>query len=249
MTKDERQKIILHEASIHNRVLLNDLAALLAVSADTVRRDIIELDKNDEIIRVHGGAQAKSFQPYSYNINTVYSHNEKTSIAEKALTFIEPGSVSLISGGTTNFELARLIPNDLKATFFTPSLPIAMQLINCKGLEVIFLGGRLSKESQIAIGGNVIHSLTEIKCDNCFLGTGYLDIDHGLSEFDWEVVQLKKAMINSSKNIISLSISEKLETQQRYKVCDVETITTLITELNPNSEQLGKYKIKGIHVL
>ncbi|VAW28589.1 hypothetical protein MNBD_BACTEROID06-272, partial [hydrothermal vent metagenome] len=51
MTKDERQKIILHEASIHNRVLLNDLAALLAVSADTVRRDIIELDKNDEIIR------------------------------------------------------------------------------------------------------------------------------------------------------------------------------------------------------
>lgn len=249
MTKNERQNIILHEASIHNRVLLNDLANALSVSVDTVRRDIIELDKNKKIIRVHGGAQAISFQPYSFDSKTVYSHDEKSIIAAKALPLIEPNSVSLISGGTTNFELARIIPNDLKATFFTPSLPIAMQLIECEGLDVIFLGGRLSKESQIAVGGNVIHSLADIKCDNCFLGTGYLDIDNGLSEFDWEVVQLKKAMINSSKNIISLSISEKLGTQQRYKVCGVETITTLITELAPTSERLNKYKLKGIHVL
>jgi len=249
MNKLERQKIILHEASIHNRVLLNDLSTLLNVSVDTVRRDIIELDKKEKIIRVHGGAQAIGFQPYTYDTQAVYSHDEKTIIAKKALEIIVPNSVSLISGGTSNLELARLIPNNLNATFFTPSLPIAMQLIKCEGLEVIFLGGRLSKESQIALGGNVIHTLAKIKFDNCFLGTSYLDVEYGLSEFDWEVVQLKKAMIASSKNIVSLSISEKLGTQQRYKICDVETINTLVTELDPKEAQLEIYKNKGIQLL
>ena len=249
MTKKERQNRILLEANIHNRVLLNDLASILKVSVDTVRRDIIELDKKEQILRVHGGAQAITFQPYSYDADSVYSYDNKSKIAEKALTLINPNSVSLMSGGTTNLELARIIPNDVIATFFTPSLPIAMQLIEHDGLEVIFLGGRLSKESQIALGGNVIHTLATIKFDNCFLGTSYLDVEYGLSEFDWEVVQLKKAMIASSNNVVSLSISEKLGTQQRYKVCDIETINTLVTELDPASEELKIYKTKGIQIL
>ncbi len=249
MNKIERQNIILHEASIHNRVLLNDLATLLNVSADTIRRDIIELDNDSKIKRIHGGAQAISYQPYSYNAQTVYARDKKLVIAQKAVSLIAPNSVSLISGGTTNLELARVIPNDLEATFFTPSLPIAMQLIECEELEVIFLGGRLSKESQIALGGNVIHTLAEIKFDNCFLGTSYLDVEHGLTEPDWEVVQLKKAMIKASKKIISLSIFEKLGTIQRYKVCDITTINTLVTELEPNNNLLQNYQNKGLEIL
>ncbi len=249
MTKNERKNIILHEASIHNRVLLNDLAILLNVSVDTVRRDIIELDKKNEITRIHGGAQAKSFQPYSFKSGSIYSHDQKLKIAKKAIGLIKPNSVSLISGGTTNFELARLIPHTLNATFFTPSLPIAMQLLERKGLEVISIGGKLSKDSQIALGGNVLNTLSGIRFDNCFLGTSYLDIKYGLTELDWEVVQLKKAMINSSSHIISLSISEKLGTIQRYKVCDIETIDTLVTELDPNCTELNKFNSQGIQLL
>ena len=249
MTKKERQNIILQEANIHNRVLLNDLASLLNVSVDTVRRDIIELDQDKKLIRIHGGAQAKSFQPYSFKTDSIYSHDLKLKIAQKALKLIQPNSISLISGGTTNLELARIIPHDLKATFFTPSLPIAMQLIERKGLEVIFLGGRLSKDSQISIGGNVINALSEIKFDNCFLGTSYLDAQHGLTELDWEVVQLKKAMVRSSKHIISLAISEKFGSIQRYKICDTDAIGTLVTELDPSNEKLNLFQTLGIEVL
>lgn len=249
MTKKERQNRILLEANVHNRVLLNDLASLLNVSVDTVRRDIIELDQNEEITRIHGGAQAKSFQPYSLKKNSIYSHDLKLKIAQKAVKLIQPNSVSLISGGTTNLELARTIPHELKAVFFTPSLPIAMQLIEKKGLEVIFLGGRLSKESQISIGGNVINALSQIKFDNCFLGTSYLDAQNGLTELDWEVVQLKKAMVRSSNHVISLTISEKIGSIQRYKICDTDTIGTLVTELDPTDEKLSLFKPQGIDVL
>ncbi len=248
MTKEERKQTILHEASIHNRVLLNDLAIQLKVSIDTIRRDIIELDKEDKIIRTHGGAQTKSYIPYAYNSNTVYARKNKVLIAKKAIELVTQNSISLISGGTTNFELARAIPNDVQATFFTPSLPIAMQLLEHKNLEVIFLGGRLSNESKIALGGNVLNELSEISFDNCFLGTSYLDVKKGLTELDWEVVQLKKAMVRASNKIISLSIFEKLDTVQRYKVCDIDAIDILVTELDATDSRLKKFRRSGLEL-
>jgi DeoR/GlpR family transcriptional regulator of sugar metabolism len=249
MAKEDRQKIILREVRLHNRVLLNDLAVLLEVSPDTVRRDIIELDTKQKILRVHGGAQAISYQPYNYNAHEIYFHDEKMKIAAKAVSLVEEGSISLISGGTTNLELARILPDDLQATFFTPSLPIAMQLLEHAGIEVIFLGGRLSRNSQIALGGNVLNTLANIKFDNCFLGTSYLDPDHGLTEFDWEVVQLKKAMISAARKIISLTISEKFGSTQRYKVCNIESINILVTELDTRDEKLKQFHNRGVDIL
>lgn len=249
MIKKDRQNIIIREVRLHNRVLINDLAVLLEVSPDTVRRDIIELDKSEKLLRVHGGAQALGYQPYNYNTHEIFFHDEKMKIAAKAAPLVEENSVSLISGGTTNLELATALPEGLKATFFTPSLPIAMKLLTHENIEVIFLGGKLSRSSQIALGGNVLNALADIKFDNCFLGTSYLDPDRGLTEFDWEVVQLKKAMISAASRVISLTISEKLGSSQRYKVCDLDRIDTLVTELSFPDTKLTEYKNHGIEIL
>lgn len=75
-----------------------------------------------------------------------------------------------------------------------------------------------------------------------FLDPAILDAESGLTDFDLEVVQLKKAMIRSSKQIISLSISEKLGTLLGYKVCDLATIDTLVTELDPYSSNFENYR-------
>ena len=240
--KQDRQNIILKEVSIHNRVLLKDLAQMLNVSNDTVRRDVIELDKNGLLKKVHGGAVANGYKIYSSNSsNNVYAAAKKAIIAQKAVQLIDSDSIILISGGTTNLELVRHLPEDLRATFFTPSLPIAIELLNHPNIDVIFIGGKLSREAQISYGGSAINTLKEIKVDLCFLGTGYLDAMHGLTEFDWEVVQMKKAMISASRKIISLTISEKLNSTHRYKIGDINIIDVLITELEHNAEILKPY--------
>ena len=249
MNKRERQRLILREVRLHNRILIIELANLLDVSGDTIRRDIIELDKLHKLKRVHGGAHAIGYQPYNYNAREIFFHKEKMKIAAKSVPLILENSVSLISGGTTNLELARILDDDIEATFFTPSLPIAMQLLEHKKLEVIMLGGRLSSESQIAYGGNVLNAMANIRFDNCFLGTNYLDHNNGLTEFDWDVVQLKKAMIASSSKIISLTVSGKLGTGQRYKVCELEKIDTLVTELDPQHPSLESYQDRGMNIL
>ncbi|TRX50934.1 DeoR/GlpR transcriptional regulator [Fulvivirga sp. M361] len=247
--KRDRQQFILHEVRTHSRVLLADLAHLLNVSMDTVRRDITELDEAKKLKKVHGGAISIGFH-YSNDVNRdIYAFENKAIIAKKAVELIEPDSVILISGGTTNLELVKRLPAKLNATFFTPSLPVALELMQHENIEVIFIGGKLSRDAQITIGGSALNTLSEIKVDLCFLGTGYLDPANGLTEFDWEVVQMKKAMINASKKVISLTISEKLNSTQRYKICEIQSISGLITELDVTAEILTPYRDQNITVI
>ncbi|MEM0933656.1 MAG: DeoR/GlpR family DNA-binding transcription regulator [Bacteroidota bacterium] len=249
MLKEERHQFILNEVRIHNKVLLTDIADLLKVSVDTVRRDIKELHRSEQLKKVHGGAVSLGFNTYSPVGKKVYSLEKKSQIAEKAITLLKEGQVILLSGGTTNLELARRLPTKMKLTCFTPSLPIAVQLLTKTNIEVIFIGGRLSKDSQITIGGSAINMLSEIKVDICFLGTNSIHPLEGLTEFDWEIVQMKKAMIHSSRKVVSPCISEKIGSLQRYKICGVEEIDVLITELEPWDIKLDAFKTMNLQVL
>ncbi len=251
LKKQQRHQIILDEVHIHNRVLLTDLSSALQVSMDTVRRDVKELDELKKLKKVHGGAVSNGFNIYSDREREIYELGSKSIIAKKAVSLLNKGDVVLITGGSTNLEFAKLLPHKLDLTFFTPSLPMAIELLNnaSKNDEVIFIGGKLSRGSQLATGGSAISILSEIKADVCFLGTGYLDVKEGVTAIDWEIAQLKKAIINTSKKLVSLTISEKLNTINRYKICDINAIDVLVTELDPNSTILDQYRERNIKLI
>lgn len=249
MLKEERHRTILSEVSLHNRVLLTDIADKLAVSIDTVRRDVKELDAKNRLRKVHGGAISLGFSDFNPSRNNIYALDQKTEIAKKAITLLKEDCAILIDGGTTCLELARLIPVTYRICCFTLSLPVAFELLHKPNVETIFIGGTLSKEAQIAMGPHTIHNLSEIKVDYAFIGTGYVDATYGLTEFDWDIVQTKKAVIKASKRAILLSISEKLNSQHRYKTCGINEIDTMVTELDPQHELLAAFRDQDLKLM
>lgn len=248
MLKGERQAYILHQLNLHNKVLSADLSIQMKVSEDTIRRDLNELHDNNKIIKVHGGALSKSFHK-TFSNGFVYGLDSKKTIVQKVLPFIKDGMFVLTSGGTTVTELAHILPEDLKATFFTVSLTAALEYSNHPNIEVIFVGDKIAKESQIAIGGEAISKINSIKADLCIMGVNAFDAEAGLTENDWEVVQVKKAMMQASQKTMLLTISEKLNSVQRIRVADAGQIDYLITELEPTNPSLMSYVSKGINVL
>lgn len=248
MLKKERQAFILRQVNLHNKVLSIDLSQEMKVSEDTIRRDLNEMAQTNMLIKVHGGALSKSFH-LSIPSNQVYALSGKKSIAHKASKLIKDGMFVLTSGGTTIIELAKSLPPELNATFITVSLPAAYEYIHHPNIEVIFIGDKISKNAQIAVGGEAISKIKSIKADLCFLGTNAIDIENGITDNDWDVVQVKKAMIESSQKVVSLAIAEKLNSCQRIKVCELNKIHTLITELDPGDIQLQAYLNKGIEIL
>ncbi|MBP6024119.1 DeoR/GlpR family DNA-binding transcription regulator [Ferruginibacter sp.] len=248
MLKKERQAFILHNVNLHNRVLSSDLSSAINVSEDTIRRDLQELSDHNKLIKVHGGALSKSFHS-SFNSSKVYAIENKKKIAQKAASLIKDGMFVLTSGGTTIIELAKALPENLHATFITGSLPSAIEYMHHPNIDVIIIGDKLSKNSQITVGGEAIAKIKQIKADLCFVGTNALSLEHGLTDNDWEVVQVKKAMIEASEKVVSLTISEKLNSTQPIRICEINEIDILITELDENDKLLKPYNKSGLTII
>ena len=247
MLKKERQALILHNVNLHNRILVGDLSEEIKVSEDTIRRDLHELSEDGKLIKVHGGALSKSFHN-SFNLSSVYAVDSKKMIAQKAVKLIKDGMFVLTSGGTTIIEMAKALPENLHATFITGSVPAAFEYMHHPNIEIILIGDKLSKSSQITVGGEAISKIKQIRADICFLGINALHVEHGLTDNDWEVVQVKKAMMESSQKTVVLTISEKVNTTQRIRICDTKALDVLITELDADDQQLQTFKNIGLQI-
>lgn len=249
MLKKERQAYILHQVNLHNKVLSSSLSTEIHVSEDTIRRDLQELAEEGKIIKVHGGALSPSFNQVYYPADNVYSHTEKKSIARKASSLIRDGMFVLTSGGTTVIEMARTLPPGLKATFISGSIPAILEYMQHPTIDVILIGDKVSKNAKITVGADAISKIRQIRADICILGINAINLENGITDNDWDVVQLKKAMIESAQKVICLSISEKINTLQPIHICDIGKIDTLITELPADDPLLLPYKNAGIEVL
>lgn len=249
MLKKERQSYILQQINLHNKVLSSTLSMDIQVSEDTIRRDLIELSEEGKLIKVHGGALSRSFSQVHIPSDGVYSQHQKKRIAQKAIGLIDNGMFVLTSGGTTIVEMAKMLPASLKATFISGSIAAILEYMDHPNIEVILIGDKISKSAKITVGSEAIAKIKQIKADICFLGTNAIDLQHGITDNDWEVVQLKKAMIESSKKVVCLSIAEKINSAQPIQICQLNKIDILITELDPDDESLKPYVEAGIQVL
>jgi len=249
MLKRERQAYIVHQVNLHNKVLSASLSAEIDVSEDTIRRDLMELSEGGRLIKVHGGALSLAFNDITYPSKKIYSQDNKKIIANKAAALIKDGMFVLTGGGTTVVEMARSLPVGLTATFISGSIPAVVEYMHHPNIEVIVIGDKLSKNSKITLGADALARIKSLKPDLCFLGINAIDLNHGITDNDWDVVQLKQAMISSSQKTVCLTIAEKLNSFQPIQICKLLDIDILITELPPDDVRLQPYVAAGITVL
>ncbi len=94
-----------------------------------------------------------------------------------------------------------------------------------------------------------MNTIRHIRPDLCFMGTNSIDSKTGLTDSDWEVVEVKKSMVDVSDKVVILTISDKLESVQKIRICDNSCIDYLITELDSDANILRSFKELGIKIL
>ena len=247
LQKKERKSLILKQVNIHTRLMYNDLVTLIDVSEDTIRRDVNELAEEGQLIRIKGGAMSAAYH-YGDDAKT-YAQSNKLVIAEKTLSLLQDDIVVLIGGGTTVREFIKKIPATLRATFLTVNVLTAVELLDKPMIRTIMIGGQVSTYSQMTVSGEVFEYLAGIRPDLCIMGTNAIDSNSGLTDSDWETIQVKKAMIKAADKIAIVAISEKLNSSMQMKIADTGEIDYLITELPPDSPELQPYGGKNLTIL
>ncbi len=248
MLKQERQSLILAEVTAHNKVHSADLSTKLNVSEDTIRRDLKELAEEGYVKKVHGGAMANPVSPPKVRSEHVTNRSERLEIIRKCLPLIKNNAVLIMEGEETSILLAQHIPQDLELTIFTNSLPIANQLLQFHNVDTFILGGHLSGKNRSTKGMDVIHTLSEIHADVCFMELRAIHADIGITDSDREYAVTKKAMIKAASNLVSYCLSKDIGGVQPFKVETLDAVGRLLTELDPSHSSLDKFKSKGVDV-
>ncbi len=247
LQKKERKQLIIKQVNIHTRLLFADLVKLIDVSEDTIRRDVNELAEEGQLIRIKGGAMSAAY--HIGDDSKTYSRNNKLVIADKTLSLLKDDMIVLIGGGTTIREFVKRIPNTLRATFLTVNPMTAVELLDKPLIKTIMIGGQISAYSQMTVSGEVFEYLANIKADLCIVGINAIDVHSGLTDSDWETIQVKKAMIKAAAKVAVLTISEKLNSSMQMKIADLTEIDYLVTELSPDDAALQDYKARNLVIV
>jgi DeoR/GlpR family transcriptional regulator of sugar metabolism len=249
MLKEERQNLILEQLRHEGKVLASQLSLAFNVSEDTIRRDLHELAEAQLIQRVHGGALLSSPSSLSYATRQKQATLAKTAIAQAAVKLIQNGQVLIFDGGTTVLQVAQQLPLDLEITIITNSPPVASALTEHPYVEVILVGGKIYKSSQVAIGVETVETLRTFRADLCMLGICSLHPEEGITVPLLEEVYVKRAMIASAAEVVALASANKLNTASPYVVGPLKDLTHLITEANLPAETLEPYYKSGLTVI
>ncbi len=248
MFKEERKQFILSKLKSDNKIVSKELINELNVSEDTIRRDLIELEKEGLLRRVHSGALQIGPPVTSYQHRKNVDTPLKSKLAMEAVSLLKEDSVIIIDGGTTNSKIIDFLPLDFRCTIITNSPDIANRLIDHNNIEVTLLGGKLYKQSMITIGQGVINELSSLRADMYIMGIYNISSRDGTSVPTSEEAHVKQKMVEVSRNVIALVSHEKLETISTHIIGPPTDIDTLIVD-NISDNLKDEYIKLGIQVI
>ncbi len=243
----ERRQEILTRLDRDGRIVASELVASLGVSDDTVRRDLRDLADQGLLHRVHGGALPPTPSAGSFAQRLDAGREEKVALADAALPLLDGARVIVLDGGTTVLELARRLPPTYDGTVVTNAPPVASALATHPNAEVILVGGRLLKESQVTVGAAAVEALHTVRADVCVLGICSFHPDIGVTTVDSEEAHVKRAMVACSGTVIALATDDKLRTASAWVVAQLNDVDHLVTD--GDLELTLPYSTAGINVV
>jgi DeoR/GlpR family transcriptional regulator of sugar metabolism len=244
----QRKQHILEVLRRTGQVVAKELSQELAVSEDTIRRDLRELAAEGLLQRVHGGALPASPAMGDFTARLNVATDEKKMIGRAAAGMVHAGQVVILDGGTTAVQIARHFPAALKATVVTHSPTIAVELVGHQNIEVILIGGRLFKHSVVSVGAPAIESIGRIRADAYFMGVTGIHPEAGLTTGDFEEAHVKRALSASAAETIVLASPEKLNAVSPYVIASLSEITGMIVAANTKAKVLAPFSSKGITI-
>ncbi len=230
----ERQLLLTERLVRDGRIGVNEVAAELAVSTETIRRDLAVLERSGTARRVHGGAVVSSaFSRIEASLaqRTGERPELKARIAAAAQRFLPASGGSIIlDGGSTVAHLVEILPVDRQLTVLTHSVAIAHQLLEHDEIDLHTIGGRVREITGVAVGQATIEALRTTRVDVAFVGTNGITRDHGFSTPDSEEAAVKRALIDSARSAVVLADSAKFGPHQVFSFADLKDVTAVVTD-------------------
>lgn len=246
--RHERILSLLHE---RGRVDVADLAEEFAVTTETIRRDLSDLQRSRLVRRVHGGAvlwDSGGFQPLVAQRDLRFV-DEKRRIAAAAIRELPPEGTVLLDSGSTTMRVLQQLPPDTALTLVTNSVLAPQILAEHDRVHLILLGGATDKKTLATIDEQTVAAVREFRVDVLILGTDGLSPEGGLTTPYRSQAELKRAMISSARRVIVVADHSKIGNDHFIRFATCADVDTLITNTAVDDDTTAALEATGLTVV
>ncbi|MBI5974686.1 DeoR/GlpR family DNA-binding transcription regulator [Staphylococcus canis] len=240
MNKYERLDEIARRVNEKGTIRITDIVEDLNVSDMTVRRDLVELEEQGILTKIHGGARsnlAYQYKEMSHHEKHTKNSKEKLEIAKKAAELIEDGNTIFLGPGTTVEMLAKEIQNE-RLSVITNCLPV-FQILQPKKTEqfsVYLIGGAQRQLTESFVGEMANTLLEKMRFSKIFFSANGIKGNDVMTSSYEEAYTQKLAIAHSNEKYI-LADDSKMGKEDFVSFCQLKDLTAIITN-ELNEEQL-----------
>jgi DeoR family transcriptional regulator, fructose operon transcriptional repressor len=243
LLETERHQIIIDALKAKNTVKLQELVELTHSSESTIRRDLIQLEQEKYLKRVHGGAsrlQGKLQEP-SMIEKSSKNLQAKRQIAQYSGGLVEEGDCIYLDAGSTIFEMIPFLPSNIVVV--TNGLMHANELLE-KNIKTYLLGGFAKPTTKAIVGRGALDSLEQYRFDKCFMGVNGIHPQMGYTTPDQEEAMIKQRAISLSREAYVIADESKFSEIAFAKIADLNEATIITNELDAETEEQFFHKTK-----
>lgn len=251
MGPEERRGAIMEFVRVSQEVKVDEIADRLAVSRETIRRDLALLDQQGLLRRVHGGAQpSKTAQEAPFLERIAENTGAKERIARAAAALFDAGDTIFIDTGSTTEFFARALGRTKAYTVITNSLGVARKMHEGGGGSQIYLvGGQFRGDSGQVLGPIALEQIAKFRADHAVLTCGAIDMTGGVMDFDVEEAMMARAMIAQSLRVTVIADSSKFGQMAMVKVCGFDRVDSLVTDRQPPDDIFSALAAHGVETI
>jgi DeoR family ulaG and ulaABCDEF operon transcriptional repressor len=269
MLERERKITIARLLDLRGFATIHDIVEATGASEATIRRDFGEMERTGSLLRVRGGVElsgARSARgalsadaaklgevaragPAEPPLDSRLGINQekKRRIARQACLGIRPGDTIMIDGGSTTYHMAEFLAG-MAITVVTNSFAIAEHLVRHSECTVILPEGVVNPNSRLILNNLCADPFANYNASVAFMGVEGIS-ETTLSNSDPLLIQMERAMIARSRELVILADETKFGTIGHLTLCPTDRATRIITTKDADREMVGRLREKGIEIV
>jgi DeoR/GlpR family transcriptional regulator of sugar metabolism len=246
---EQRRAQLLELVRTRRFASLPELAGELHVSESTIRRDLELLEELGLVRRVHGGVLYIGAAPAlpHFEARQPVRREHKQAIAQHVATMIEDGDSLILDGGTTTFEVARLILGR-PLHVVTNSLPIADLLAPHPNSDLVLIGGNICSRTGVAMGPFAVEMLAKLRVRRTILSVAAIN-EEGCFNNNRMLVETERAMLRAGAQVLVVADSSKFGGQSIAHLCPLSEIDVIITDNELAPEWRSRIEAAGVKIV
>jgi DeoR/GlpR family transcriptional regulator of sugar metabolism len=243
---DERRNRLLELVRSRGFAALTDLAKQLNVSESTLRRDLDFLEETGAAKRTHGGVFYTGASPKlpHFDERQPAQWDKKRAIADCAAELIEEGDTLLLDGGTTTYELARLLVGR-RLQVVTNSLPVANLFASDANADLVLIGGYVYPRTGVSLGPYADDMLARVNVRKTVLSVAGIN-ERGYFNSNLLLVETERAMMAAAEEVIVVADSTKFGRQSLAHLAALDAVDRLVVDSAVGGEWRERMAAAGV---